>query len=126
MVVGSDAPTENPRVEETAHAPLRGASPSHIESTSELEELPTTMDCTSLTLVEAVQGESALLLAENQNCGVDPEIPHEGTFSAAPVAQNEKSLISAIANQTQEEVEQNNSASLIFNNNEFTTFKFLL
>ncbi|AUB35185.1 hypothetical protein COO91_01050 [Nostoc flagelliforme CCNUN1] len=28
----ADAPTENPRVEETAHAPLRGASPSRIES----------------------------------------------------------------------------------------------
>ena len=39
MVVGSDAPTENPCVEETAHAPLGGASPSHIENASELDRI---------------------------------------------------------------------------------------
>jgi hypothetical protein len=81
------APTENPRVEETAHAPLRGASPSHIESASELEELPMAMDCTTLTLVEAVQGESALLIGESQDCGVEATISHEGACSAAPVTE---------------------------------------
>ncbi|QHG20748.1 hypothetical protein A6V25_32505 [Nostoc sp. ATCC 53789] len=123
MVVGSDAPTENPRVEETAHAPLRGASPSHIESALELEELPVAMDCTTLALVEAVQGESASLLAENQNCGVEVAVSHEGACSAAPVAQNEKSLNSAmpaagvaIANQTHGQVEQGNSTSLLVEN----------
>ncbi len=112
MVVGSDAPTENLHVEETAHAPLRGASPSRIESAPELEELPVAMDCTTLTLVDAVPSQSTSLLAENQDCGVEPRDCHEGTYSAAPVAKNEKSLNSAIANQTQGQAEQNNSASL--------------
>jgi hypothetical protein len=37
----------------------------------------------------------------------------EGTCSAASVAQNEKSLSSAIANQTPGQVEQNHSAMLL-------------
>ncbi len=111
--------SENPRVEETAHAPLGGASPSRTESASELEELPVAMDCTSLTLVDDVQDESALLIGENQECGVEAIFLHEGTCFAAPVAQNEKSLNSAIpaagvaiANQPQGQVEQSNTASL--------------
>jgi hypothetical protein len=99
MVVGSDAPTENPRVEETAHAPLGGASPQRIESASELEDLPTAMDCTTLTLVDAAPSQSASLFAENQNCGVEQKGCHEGGYSAAPVAQNEECLSSAIAHQ---------------------------
>ncbi|MBE8968469.1 hypothetical protein IQ277_20260 [Nostocales cyanobacterium LEGE 12452] len=99
MVVGSDALARNPREEETAHAPLRGASPSHIESASELEELPTAMNCTTLTLVETATSQSASLFAENQVSGVEAIYPHEGTCSAAPIAQNEKSLNSAIADQ---------------------------
>ncbi len=39
-----------------------------------------------------------------------------GTCSAAPIAQNEFSLNSAIANQTQEEVEQASPASLLVEN----------
>ncbi|MBE8992661.1 hypothetical protein IQ275_37245 [Nostoc sp. LEGE 12450] len=116
MVVGSDTPTENPRVEETAHAPLRGASPSRIESASEIEGLPVAIDCTSLALVDAAQSNPASLLAENQNCGVEAVVSHEGTCSAAPVAQNEKSLNSAIANQTQGQVEAGNLASLLVEN----------
>ncbi|BBD70414.1 hypothetical protein NIES4072_67800 [Nostoc commune NIES-4072] len=99
MVVGSDALARNPRVEETAHAPLRGASPSHIESASELEELPTAIDCTMLALVDAAPNQPAPLLAENQDCGVEPRECHEGACSAAPVAQNEECLSSAIAYQ---------------------------
>ncbi|MBN3910227.1 MAG: hypothetical protein HWQ35_27900 [Nostoc sp. NMS1] len=113
MVVGSDALARNPRVEETAHAPLRGASPSHIESASELEELPTANDCTSLALVDDAQSQSASLLVENQNCGVEQKGCHEGGYSATPVAQNEECLNSVIANQTQGQVEQSNSASLL-------------
>ncbi|MEA5624800.1 hypothetical protein [Nostoc sp. UHCC 0251] len=116
MVVGSDAPTENPREEETAHAPLADASPQRTESASELEELPTTMDCTTLALVEATRSNPASLLAEDQDCSVEAIFPHEGICSAAPVAQNEKSLNSAIANQTQGQVEQSNSASLLAEN----------
>lgn len=116
MVVGSDAPTENSCVEKTAHAPLRGASPQRIESASELEELPTAMNCTMLTLVDAAQSQPAPLLAENQDCGVDPEIRHEETCSAALVAKNEEYLNSAIANQTPEFVEQGNSATLLLEN----------
>ncbi|WP_392476730.1 hypothetical protein [Nostoc sp. C110] len=99
MVVGSDTQAKNSREEETADAPLRGASPQRIESASELEELPTAMDCTSLTLVDAVPSQPAPLLAENQDCGVEPRDCHKGTCSAAPVAQNEFSDKEAIAHQ---------------------------
>ncbi|MEH1863541.1 MAG: hypothetical protein V7K69_00640 [Nostoc sp.] len=76
------------------------------------KDSPTANDCTSLLLVDDAEGESASLLAENLSCGVEPRDCHEGTCSAAPVAQNEFSSKEAIANQTQEEVEQSNSASL--------------
>jgi hypothetical protein len=62
------------------------------------------------------EGESALLLGENQDCGTEPKDCHGGGCSAAPVAQNEKSLNSVIANQTQEQVEQSNSALLLVEN----------
>ncbi|WP_242063511.1 hypothetical protein [Nostoc sp. FACHB-892] len=74
------------------------------------------VDCRSLALVEAVQGESASLLAENQNCGVEAAVSHEGTCSAAPVAQNEFSGKEAIANQTQGQLEQGNPTSLLVEN----------
>jgi predicted nucleic acid-binding protein len=57
---------------------------------SEEEEPPAVVDCTSLALVDAVQGESALFGEENQASGNEPEVPGEDTFSAAPAAQNEK------------------------------------
>ncbi|MEH1829437.1 MAG: hypothetical protein V7L22_29560 [Nostoc sp.] len=108
----SDTLTGNSREEKTAHAPLRGASPQTVQGVSEKEEeLPAVTDCTSLALVEAARSNPASLLAENQNCGVEPRDCHEGTCSAAPIAVNEFSSTLAIANQTQEEVEQNNSAS---------------
>ncbi|MBN3881456.1 MAG: hypothetical protein HWQ44_00310 [Nostoc sp. JL34] len=113
----SNTLTENSREEETAHAPLGVASPQFLKSVSEKDkDLPTAMDFTTLALVEAVQGESASLLAENQNCGVEAAVSHEGTCSAAPVAQNEFFSSSAIANQTQRQVEQGNSATLLVKN----------
>ncbi|MBN4003206.1 hypothetical protein [Nostoc sp. LPT] len=156
----SDTLTGNSREEETASAPLGGASPQSVQGVSEKEkDLPVAMDCTTLALVDAVQGESASSLAENQNCGVEPKdchggacaaAPvaqnltdleeqtqhslstsllaenqdcgvepkdcHEGTDSAAPVAQNEFSSKEAIANQTQGQVEQGNSTSLLVEN----------
>ena len=113
----SDPITGNLRVEETAIAPLGVASPQIVQGVSENEkDSPTANDCTTLTLVDAAQGESALLLAENQDCGVEQKDCYEGTDSAAPVAQNEKSLNSAIANQTQAQVEQVYSASLLGEN----------
>ncbi len=54
---------------------------------------------TSLPLVDTVPSQPSPLLAENQDCGVESRDCHEGTCSAAPVAQNEKSLNSAIADQ---------------------------
>ncbi|MEH1914646.1 hypothetical protein [Nostoc sp.] len=87
------------------------------------EELPAVTDCTTLALADAAQSQSTSLLAENQNCGVEPRDCHEGGYSAAPVAQNEFSLNSAmpaagvaIANQTQGQVEQGYSASLLVEN----------
>ncbi|WP_375515271.1 hypothetical protein [uncultured Nostoc sp.] len=102
-------------MEETAHAPLGGASPPIIESVSE-KDLPVAMDCTSLSLVNGIQGQSAFLIGESQDCGVEARDCHEGTCSAAPVAQNEFSLNSAIANQTQAQVEQSNPTSLLVEN----------
>ncbi|MCW5318048.1 hypothetical protein GTQ43_31075 [Nostoc sp. KVJ3] len=115
-----DTLTGNSREEETAHAPLRVASPQTVQGVSEKEEdSPVAMDCTTLTLVDAAKDESALLEGEKQDSGFELKDCHGGTCSAAPVAQNEKSLNSAmpaagvaIANQTQGQVEQSNSASL--------------
>ncbi|WP_256875162.1 hypothetical protein [Nostoc sp. C052] len=70
------------------------------------------MDCT----LDAAPSQSASLLAENQNCGFEPKDCHEGTCSAAPVAQNEFSSSSAIANQTQRQVEQGYSTTLLVKN----------
>jgi hypothetical protein len=110
----SDTQPEILHCEETAHAPLRGASPQTVESVSE-KDLPVAIDCTSLTLVDVAQSNAASL-PENQDCGVEPRDCHEGTYSAAPVAQNEKSVNSAIANQTQGQVEQGNPTSLLLEN----------
>jgi hypothetical protein len=129
----SDTLTRISHEEQTAHAPFGVASPQSVESVSELEEaLPTAMDCTSLreaaptlTLVDAAQSNSASLLAENQDCGVEQKNCHvrlrsrrEGTCSAAPVAKNKKFLNSAIANQTQGQgqVKQGNPTSLLVEN----------
>ncbi|MBE8992401.1 hypothetical protein [Nostoc sp. LEGE 12450] len=113
----SDTLIENSREEETAHAPLRGASPQIVQGGEELEEeLPAVMDCTTLTLVDTAPSQSTSLLSENQDCGVEPRDCHEGTYSAALVAQNKKSLDSPIANQTQGQVEQDHSAMLLVEN----------
>ncbi|MBD2533615.1 hypothetical protein H6G97_30290 [Nostoc flagelliforme FACHB-838] len=116
----SDTLNEILQVEETAHAPLGGASPQSVQGVSEKEEeLPAVTECTTLALVEAAPSQSAslrdaarTLFAENQDCGVEPRNCHEGTDSAAPVAQNEFSSTLAITNQTQEQIEQGYSASL--------------
>ncbi|MEH1963107.1 MAG: hypothetical protein V7L05_25280 [Nostoc sp.] len=113
----SDTLTGNSREEETANAPLRVASPLSIQSVSEKEkDLLVAMDCTTLTLVDGTQGQSTSLLAENQDCDVEPRDCHEGGYSAAPVAQNEFSDKEAIANQTQGQVEQSNPTSLLVEN----------
>ena len=100
-----------------SYAPLGIASPQSVESVSELEEdLPTAMDCTTLALVNDAQGESALLIGESLDCGVEAIFSHEGTCSATSVAQNEFSSSSAIANQTQARVEQSNPTPLMVEN----------
>ncbi|MEH1959383.1 MAG: hypothetical protein V7L05_05735 [Nostoc sp.] len=91
------------------------------------------------TLVDAAQSNPAtlgdaarMLLAENQNCGVEPRDCHvrvasrkEDTGSAVSVAQNEFSLNSAMssdkpfhvyANQTQTQVKAGNPALLLVEN----------
>ncbi|WP_193200642.1 hypothetical protein [Nostoc sp. MG11] len=129
----SDTLTEISHCEEAAIATLRVASPLSVESVSEkAKDLPVAMDCTTLALVDAVQSNPAslrdaarTLLAENQDCGVEAIFPHEGACSAALVAKNEKSLNSAMsndkpfhvyANQTQGQVEQGYSATLLVEN----------
>ncbi|MHC5748695.1 MAG: hypothetical protein ACYTXT_44060, partial [Nostoc sp.] len=109
----SDTLTEILHCEETAIAPLGVASPQFLESVSEKEkDLPVAIDCTTLTLVDDAPSQPAPLLAENQDCGVEQKGCHEGGYSAASVAQNEFSSKEAIANQTQGQVEQGESASL--------------
>ncbi|MBN3905633.1 MAG: hypothetical protein HWQ35_03345 [Nostoc sp. NMS1] len=117
----SDTLTEISHGDETAIAPLGVASPQSVESVSEKEkDLPVAMDCTTLALVETAQSNPTSLLAENQDCGVEAIFPHEGICSAAPVAQNEFSSSLAIANQTQGQVEQGNSALLSGENQVFS------
>ncbi|WP_392530125.1 hypothetical protein [Nostoc sp. C117] len=112
----SDMLTGNSREEETAYAPLGGASPQAVESVSEKEEeLPAVTDCTTLALVDAAQSNPASLF-ENQDCGIEAAVSHEGACSAAPVAQNEKSLNSAIADQPQGQAEQSNPTLLLVEN----------
>ncbi|MEH1854067.1 MAG: hypothetical protein V7L11_20860 [Nostoc sp.] len=113
----SDTLAGNSREEETAHAPLGGASPQSVQGVSEKEEeLPVAIDCTSLALVDAAQSNPASLLAENQDCDVEVRDNHKGTCSAAPIAQNEFSSSLAIANQTPELVEQSNPTPLMVEN----------
>ncbi|WP_242055922.1 hypothetical protein [Nostoc flagelliforme] len=96
----SDTPTQNLHEEETAHAPLGGASPQSVQSVSEKgEELPAVTECRSLTLVETAPSQSASMFAENQVSGLEAIFPHEGICSAAPVARNEFSSTSAITDQ---------------------------
>ncbi|MHC5819385.1 MAG: hypothetical protein ACYT04_26775 [Nostoc sp.] len=83
-VVSSDAQSENSRVEETAIAPLGGASPPSVSSASEFEESPTAMNCTTLTLVDAPASQPTSLSTENQNSGEEVRDCHEGESSAAP------------------------------------------
>ncbi|MCC5610075.1 hypothetical protein LC612_25755 [Nostoc sp. CHAB 5834] len=120
----SDTLTEISHCEEAAIAPLGVASPQFVQGVEELEkDLPTAIDCTTLTLVDVAQGQSASLrdaartfIGENQDSGEEVKDCHGGTCSAAPVAQNEKSLNSAIANQTPELVKQGYSATFTAEN----------
>jgi hypothetical protein len=110
----SDTLYEISQVEETAHAPLRGASPQTVQGVSENEEdSPTANDCTSLALVEAAPSQSALLEGEKQDSSFELKDCHEGACPAAPIAINEFSSTLAIANQTQGQVEQSNPTSLL-------------
>ncbi|MCC5618424.1 hypothetical protein LC605_25730 [Nostoc sp. CHAB 5836] len=85
MVVGSDALAEIEQVDQTAIAPLGGASPPDTQSASEREESPTATDCTTLTLVDGSENQYALSSNKNQDCGVKPKTPHEDTCSAPQV-----------------------------------------
>ena len=82
----SDTLAQNYREDETAHAPLGGASPSPGISVSESEEeLSFVTDCTTKkALVDEQEGQSALPIAENKDSGVEPRDCHEGLSSAAP------------------------------------------
>ncbi|MEH1808471.1 hypothetical protein [Nostoc sp.] len=91
MVVGSDAQNENLHGEETAIAPLGGASPPSVSSASELEELPVAMDCTTKQLVDASPSQPASLSIESQDSGVEQKDCHQGLSSAGAktLTQNE-------------------------------------
>ncbi|MFN6540697.1 MAG: hypothetical protein RM021_030755 [Nostoc sp. EkiNYC01] len=81
----SSTPNENLPVDETAHAPLGGASPQTFEGVEEKEkDLPVAIDCTTLALVDDAPSQPASLSAENQNSGEEVRDCHEGFCSAAP------------------------------------------
>ncbi len=94
----SDTQNADLLLEETAIAPFRGASPPVSQSVSEIEvDLPVATDCTTLTLVNAVQSQPAslrdaarTLSSENSFFGNKVRDLQEDTIPAAPVAQNEK------------------------------------
>ncbi|WP_341532120.1 hypothetical protein WKK05_39835 (plasmid) [Nostoc sp. UHCC 0302] len=87
----SDTKKENLCDEETANAPLGGASPQFVANVSENEvELPTATDCTLLQRVDIVQNGSTLLKRENRDFGDEQKDCLESDYSAAPVAENEK------------------------------------
>ncbi len=81
----SSTPNEISQGEETAIAPLRGASPQSVEGVEEKEEdLPTATDCTTQRLVDATESQPALPVAEDKDSGVESIISPEGESSAAP------------------------------------------
>ncbi|WP_179064055.1 hypothetical protein [Nostoc sp. C052] len=75
----SDTLNEILDCEETAHAPLGGASPRSVQGVSEKEE-------------EVEQSNSASLSGENQVSGFEPKDCNEGTCSAAPVSLNQSEI----------------------------------
>ncbi|MBW4675954.1 MAG: hypothetical protein KME52_18605 [Desmonostoc geniculatum HA4340-LM1] len=85
VMCDSDTLSTNSGVDETAIALLGSASPSPVEIVSESEESPQVTDCTTLTLVDEQGGQSAPLLTENKDCGVEPTIAPEGECSAPQV-----------------------------------------
>ncbi|MBD2253349.1 hypothetical protein [Nostoc parmelioides] len=111
-VVSPSTPNENSHGEETADAPLKGASPQTVESVEERKELPTVTDCTSLALVDAVPSQPALLLNEKQDLGVEPRTSHEDHNSAAPVASGFENSVT----QSEEPVGQSQPISLLSEN----------
>ncbi|MBD2302581.1 MULTISPECIES: hypothetical protein [Nostocales] len=112
-VVGSSTQNKNLCVDETAIAPLGGASPQTVLGVEEEKELPAVTDCTTLTLVEAVPSQSASLSVKNEDLGKDAITPHEDKFSAAPVAINFENL-----SQSQNQAQPSQSASLVEKNQE--------
>ncbi|MBD2458527.1 hypothetical protein H6G80_31235 [Nostoc sp. FACHB-87] len=110
-VVSSSTQNENLYGDETADAPLGGASPQTLKSVEEKQELPAVTDCTTLTLVDAVPGQSASLVEKNQDLGDEQGVSHEDTFSAAPDDSNSENL-----SQPQNQAQQSLSASLIVKN----------
>ncbi|MEH2029794.1 MAG: hypothetical protein V7K67_08980 [Nostoc sp.] len=81
----SSTPNEISLGDETAIAPLGGASPQLVESVEEKkEDLPMATDCTTLALVDSVQGQSTSLSVENEISGEEVRDCHEGFSSAAP------------------------------------------
>ncbi|MBD2359560.1 hypothetical protein H6G41_34335 [Tolypothrix sp. FACHB-123] len=118
----SSTQNKNLHCEETAIAPFGGASPQPVECVEEeKEELPKKNTCVrsqnselnsvrlvdeswfkapdfktledSLTLVDEVPTQSASLIEEKQNLGVEAIVPHEDTNSAAPAASSFENLV---------------------------------
>ncbi|MBD2255701.1 hypothetical protein [Nostoc parmelioides] len=108
----SSTQKENSHRDETADAPLRGASPQTLEGVEEREELPTVTDCTSLTLVDAVPSQPASLLNKNQDLGVESGTSHEDYISAAPLTSGFENSVT----QSEEPVGQSQSAPLLSEN----------
>ncbi|MCC5616540.1 hypothetical protein LC605_15960 [Nostoc sp. CHAB 5836] len=96
----SSTPNEISQGEQTAHAPLGGASPQIVvraafapEGVEEKQEdLPVATDCTTLKLVDAAQSQPTSLLTENQDSGDEQKDLHEGLSSAVPSVPHKQNL----------------------------------
>ncbi|WP_375494728.1 hypothetical protein [uncultured Nostoc sp.] len=81
----SSTPNETLQVDETAIAPLGGASPRIVEGVEEnIEDSPIATDCTTLALVNEPEGQPTTFATENQVSGEEVRDCHEGKSSAAP------------------------------------------
>ncbi|MEH2467823.1 hypothetical protein [Nostoc sp.] len=124
VMCDSDTQSTNLGVDETAHAPPKGASPTQVESVSESEESPVVTDCTSLTLVDEQESQSAPPVTENSYCGVEPIIAHSGECSASP-AQLDKWSDEARAARRELRPERENKLKLASCSGDNPGFEFL-
>lgn len=129
----SDTLTRISHQEETAIAPLKGASPQSVQGMSDIEvDLPTAMNCTTRPRVDVARGESANLEKENQDFGVEPKDSHIpsasgiGTGSTEIVPNLEKWSDEAIAARSNMRLQRMHQLQIAADSGQNPRFDFLL